>query len=115
MSGAAQFFHHREAVLARQHHVEDHRVVARSIGEQPRQRLRAVAVDVYGVALGFEIEAEAVGEVRLVLDDQDAAHARRRVADSARGSSSVNVAPLFSPALSAKTRPPCRLAIDRTM
>ena len=131
MPGGAQLLRHREAVLARQHHVEHDGVVAVAIGQQPIERLLAVAIDVHRVALGFEIEPQAFGQVRFVFDDQDAAHpsTRRRALASgplasvrsrstgplARGSSSVNVEPLPSPALSANTRPPWRLAIERTM
>ena len=51
-----------------------HRVVARAIREQAIERLLAVAVDVDLVAIGFEVEAQPVGEVRFVFDDQDPAH-----------------------------------------
>ena len=84
-------------------------IVAPAIAEQPVERLLAVAVDVHLVALGLEVEAEPVGEVGLVFDDEDPAQL------IILGSSSVKVAPLFSPTLSANTRPPCRFAIDRTM
>ena len=129
MAFGAQLLDDGEAVLAGQHHVEHDGVVARAIRQQAIERLLAVAVDVHLVAFGFEVEAQAVGEVRLVFDDQDAAHpspfdsrplaaraaARSGQAPSFCGSSSVNVEPLFSPVLSANTRPPWRLAIERTM
>ncbi len=115
----AQLLDDGEAVLAGQHHVEHDGVVARSIAEQAIERLLAVAVDLDLVAFGFEVEAQPVGEVRLVFDDQDRTRPARSELPSLRtarlGSSSVNVAPLFSPVLSANTRPPWRLAIDRTM
>ena len=41
------------------------------------ERPLAVADDVRFVSVGFEIEAQALGEVLLVLDDQDARHRHR--------------------------------------
>ena len=73
------------------------------------ERPLAVGRDHRVMAFGFEVEPEAVGDVLLVLDDEDAAHV------VSRGSSSVNVAPRPSPSLCANTRPPCARAIDRTM
>ena len=105
-----QLLHDIKAVAARQHHVEDHRIVGGAIGQQPVKRRLAVAVHIDHMALGFKVEPQALGEVRLVFDDQDVAHFAFM-----RGNSSVKVAPLPSPVLSANTRPPCALAIDRTM
>ena len=72
----AQLLDDGEAVLAGQHHVEHDGVVARAIGEQAIERLLAVAVDIHLVAFGFEVEAQPVGEVRFVFDDEDPAHLR---------------------------------------
>ena len=49
---------------------------------------------------GFQVEAEALGEMSFVLDYQYSAHA------TLRGSSSVTVVPFPSPSLWAKTWPP---------
>ena len=78
----AQLLDDREAVLAGQHDVEHHGVVPRAIREQPIERLLAVAVDIDLVPFGFEVEAKAVGEMRLVFDDQDrGSHSRCGEAD----------------------------------
>ena len=44
-----------EAVFTGEHHVQDHRVVTGAIGQQPLERLRAVAVDIDFVTVGFEV------------------------------------------------------------
>ena len=106
----AQLLNDLKAVASRQHHVEHDRVIRRAIGEQAIERGLAVAIDVNRVALGLEVEPQAIGQVCLVFNDQDAAHLF-----FTRGNSSVNVAPLPSPMLSANTRPPCALAMERTM
>src|SRR5579863_6781095 len=87
-----------------------------------------VARNLDPVTFGFEIETQTLSDVRFVLDDQNAAHARfSRTALSARlsralfpretlrGSSTTTVVPWPSPRLSAKARPPCFLAMARTM
>ena len=89
--------------------------------EQQRQRLLAVVGDGHLVAFGLEVETQAVGDVRLVVHDEDAAHAgfdcsaTASASPAKRGSSTVNVAPWPSPSLCANTRPPCARAIERTM
>ena len=87
----------------------------RSTGRSSRDRVerRLAGVDDVGVvAFGFEIEPQAVGEVLLVFDDEDAAHA----GGSARGSwSGERAAAARAPSLSAKTLPPCLRATERTM
>ena len=98
-----------ETVNAGQHHVEDDGVEAPIRFEQALERGLAIAGDFDGVAFGLQIEAEAFGEVRFVFDDKHFRHARLL------GSSSVTVVPRPSPALSAKTLPPCVFAIERTM
>ena len=108
--GGAQFGRHGEAVLARQHDVEDHHVERLPLTQRQVERLLAACGDRDLMPLGGQVEADAVGDVLLVLDDQDSAHQ-----PEVRGSCSVNVAPRPSPSLCANTRPPCALAIDRTM
>ena len=95
-----------EAVLARQHHVEHHEIEAavRGVG-QPLERRLAGLDDLDAVALGLEIEAQPLGQVLLVFDDQHAL--RSSCLAAARGSSSVKVLPCPAPSLSAKARPPC--------
>ena len=44
------------------------------LGGQPLERLFAVVDDVDVVALGLEVEAQAVREVLFVFDDEEAAH-----------------------------------------
>ena len=121
MAGGAQLGGRLEAVLARQHHVEDHDVHRQLVVEEQRQRVLAVVGDGHFVAFGLEVEAQAVGEMRLVVHDEDAAHAdlgcnaTASASPAKRGSSTVNVAPCPSPSLCANTRPPCARAMDRTM
>ena len=43
--------------------------------QQALQGLLAIVADLDRVALGFEIEAQAFGEVGFVFDDEDVAHA----------------------------------------
>ena len=62
------------------------------------------------VAQSSQDEADEVAQRTLVFDDEEVAHFA-----FIRGNSSVKVAPLPSPVLSANTRPPCALAIERTM
>ena len=70
--------------------------------------------DIRPVALGFEVEAETLGQVVLVLDDENALSGCRH-ACVALGSSSVNVLPRPVPSLNANAFPPCRRAANRTM
>ena len=107
--GFAQSGDDFETVNAGQHHVEDDGVEAPVRFEQAFQRGLAIAGEFDGVAFGLQVEAEAFGEVRFVFDDQHFRHARLL------GSSRVTVVPRPSPALSAKTLPPCVFAIERTM
>ena len=73
LPGFAQLADDGEAILARQHDVEDDQVERRRrLAEQPRQRRLAGLDDGGDVALRLEVEAQALGEVLLVLDDEDA-------------------------------------------
>ena len=113
--GGAQLGHHREAVLARQHDVEHDQVERRSLtAEQALERRFAGVDDLDGEAFRLEVEAQPLGQVLLVLDDEHALR-RRGHASVALGRSSVNVLPWPWPPLSANARPPCFLATDRTM
>ena len=88
------------------------RTTASNLSPDPRSRLMArfaVARDLDGMAFRFQIEAQALRQMRFVFDHQDAAHARLL------GNSRVTVVPRPSPALSANTLPPCARAIARTM
>ena len=119
----AQLADDGEAILARQHDVEDDQVERRRrLAEQPRQRRLAGLDDVGDVAFRLEVEAQAFGEVLLVFDDEDAvprfvARRKRRLghASAAFGRRSVNVLPWPWPRLSANARPPCLCATERTM
>jgi hypothetical protein len=61
--------------------------------DQPFQRALAVVDHVRLVALGFEIEAQSLGEVMLVLHDEHAVRGPGGHTPAARGRSSVNVLP----------------------
>lgn len=100
-----------EAVLAGQHHVEHDGIEGRGGLGQPLQRGLAVGGQGHLVPVCLEVEAQAHGQVRLVLDDQDARHQGL----TSRGNSMVKVDPRPSPSLVAKTRPPCCRTTDRTM
>ena len=113
--GGAQLGHDRESVLARQHHVEHDQIEWAVVAtEQALERGFAVIHDFGGEALRLEVEAQALGQVLLVLDDEHALRGRAH-ASVAFGSSSVKVLPCPCPWLSANARPPCFLATDRTM
>ena len=107
---APQVARHIESVDARQHHVEHDEIDRVFGGSNAVQRLLAGVDDLGVVTFGFEIEAEPVGQVELVFDDENSAHA-----EGAVGSCSVKVLPCPGPGLSANTRPPCFLATELTM
>ena len=70
VAARAQLAHDVQAIAPRQHHVEDHHVVARRQGLA--QAGHAVVRDVDLVVLGFEPAADEAGDLLLILDDQDA-------------------------------------------
>jgi hypothetical protein len=77
VAGLARAISDGEAVDSREHDVEDHEVVARRYaGSEVRERLRAVTHYVDLVALDLEVELHALGEVLLVLDDEQPSHGR---------------------------------------
>ena len=65
-AGATSLLAQREAVHTRQHHIENHELVARI--PNPLQRLPAVANPVDVEPLRLQVEADAGGEVLLILD-----------------------------------------------
>ena len=77
-------------------------------GQQPFERGLPGLHHFHLIALGFQIETQALGQVLLVFDYQNSAHL-------AIGSCSTKVLPCPGPSLSAQARPPCRLATERTM
>src|SRR5262249_12398707 len=104
----------REAILARQHHVEDDEVERRcGLADQALDGGLAGLDDRGFVAFGLEVEPQPIGEMLFVLDNQDAGH--HWAASPALGSINVNVLPCPAPRLSANARPPCFFATDRTM
>ena len=108
LTGMAHVRNHFEAALARQHHIEhdDIEILRR---RQKQRQCRFTAVDYVDlIAFGFQIEAQAVGQMLLVFHYENAAH-------FAIGNCSVNVLPCPGPSLSAHARPPWRLATERTM
>src|SRR4029453_15189318 len=113
LSDVAELGDDREAVLARQHHVEDDEIEgAADPPGQPLERRLAGLDYLDVVSFGLEVESNPLGEMLFVLDDQ---HTRGVHASAAFGSSSVKVLPRPVPSLSAKARPPCLRATDRTM
>ena len=73
--GGAQLAAHRQAVLAREHHVEDHGVVVVLLAPLGRRRRRRR--DVNGVPGFAQPLRDEAGRARLVLDQQDP-HVRNR-------------------------------------
>jgi len=61
-----------EAILLRQHEVQDHEV--RVVPEVERERLVPIARGDHPEALLLEVEPEELHDVRLVVDDEDAFH-----------------------------------------
>ena len=104
----AQFPHHREPVLAGQHHIQHHHVEPLRARQQPFERRFPRLHHFHPIALGFQVETQALGQVHFVFHYQDSAHL-------AIGNCSAKVLPCPGPSLSAQTRPPCRLATERTM
>src|ERR1035438_4010894 len=103
-----QFAHHGEPILAGQHDVQHHHVEARSVGQQLFERRLPGLHHFHLIALGLQIKTQALGQVQFVFHYEDSAHL-------AIGSWSAKVLPCPGPSLSAQTRPPCRLATERTM
>ena len=113
LPGLTQLRNDGEAVLARQHDIQHHEIEAAvgGVGQLLERRLAGLD-DLDPVSLGLEVEAQPLGQMLLVLDDQDP---RRTHARAARGNSSVKVLPRPAPWLSANARPPCLRATVRTM
>ena len=98
LAGVAQFGDDRESVFAWQHHVEHHQVEPAPRVHKRLERAFAGVDDFHFVALGLEIEAQAGGEVLLILNNQDSAHV---YCGGAVGSCRVKVLPRPAPWLSA--------------
>ena len=71
--GCTELLHDPEAVEARKHDVEQHEVDAVGPRRQSLERGLTGLLDIDSVALGFEIELQAAGEVLLVLDHKQVA------------------------------------------
>ena len=96
-----------EAVLARQHHVEDDEIEATAaVVEQPLQRRLAGVDDLDVVALRLEVEAQAAARCCSSSTIRTVRLMRRR----GRRQLQRERAALPGPALSAKHVPPCLLA-----
>ncbi len=104
---------HGEAVHAGKHYVEYHGIERFLLGDKALDSGLSIANELDRMALGFEIEAQAVGDVSFVFDYKHATHGVLR--DGLTGNSKVTVVPLPSPPLSANTLPPCARATARTM
>ena len=72
LPGSAQLRSNGETVLARQHHVEHHDLECMPLFQEQLERLFAVTRHDGLVAFRFEVEAETVGDVLFVFDDEDA-------------------------------------------
>ena len=98
---------HLDAVHLGQHQVEDHELeAARGIG-QPARGGGAVARDLDRVALRREIEAQTLGQMRLVVDHQDPRHrGPPYAAGGAARSVTTKRLPVPRPSLRATTLPP---------
>ena len=71
-----------------EHHVEHDEIDRLRIGRQSFEGRLATLDDRHLVAVGLEVEAESIGEMAFVLDDQDVAHD-----GGAAGNCTVNVLP----------------------
>src|SRR2546426_6370696 len=124
-AGVPQRAQHAESVHSGKHQIEDDEVgaaVARA-----RQAFHAVVRHLDLIALDLQVVTQAVGEVGVVLDDEDTGHAGTlgeplgaRSAGGSSGNSMTNRTPL--PPLAAargcgsstQARPPCRATSSRT-
>ena len=66
--------HHGEAVQARQHHIQQHQVEAAR--EDALHRFFAVGADLAGVAPQRQGGLDHLGDMRLILHDQDVCHGK---------------------------------------
>src|SRR5579883_560121 len=108
LAGAAELLDNGKAVLAGQHHVQNEEIGRLSAIEEAGQGVLAGRRDLHRIAFFFQVVAQAVGQVLLVLHHQDARH-------HFAGNSRINVLPRPGPSLSTQTRPPCWRATVRTM
>ena len=108
LPGAPQLGRHVEPVDAWQHHIEDDEV--EPVGLEQRERPFSRVHHLNVVMFGDEVKPQALGEVLLVFDNEEAAHG-----GGISGNCTVNVLPRPEPSLSANTLPPWRAITDRTM
>ena len=118
-AGSARLLAQREAIHSRQHHVENDELVARI--PNPFQRLPAVANPVDIEPFRLQVEADAGGEVLLVLDQQDphpvfddGCHDADPTVCRLIGHLTRNTAPRPGPSLLASTSPPSSATKLRT-
>src|SRR5262245_37416682 len=109
---AAQLATHVEAVLSGEHHVQQHQVESALAstphgGDAVRDQLDLVAFE-------LEIVLESDRDARLVLDDDDSAHATASAAASISGRRIVNVLPTPT-SLTRPTSPSCALTTSFTI
>src|SRR5580658_10520524 len=74
LAGLPQFGDHLESILAWKHYVEHHDVVVWFFPVEQFQGRFAGIDHLYLIALGFQVEAQAFGEVRLVFNHQNITH-----------------------------------------
>src|SRR5436305_2491673 len=108
LPGLAELGDHGEAVLTRQHYVEDDNVERLRAAEEHLESRLTVAHHFDGISFSLEVEPQPFGEVLLVFHHQYSRHL-------AIGNSTTNVLPFPGPSLSAHALPPWRLATERTM
>ena len=105
----AQLRDHAESVFARKHDVEHDRIEIFILLQQAIGCRFSVSHHFRRIAFRFEVEAQSLRQMRLILHHQHPAHAAHL------GSSSTIVVPCPSPPLSANTLPPCFCAIAFTI
>jgi hypothetical protein len=73
MTGVTKLCHHREAVLSRQHHVQNHHIESRSGGKQIQGLFTRPGYFDF-IAFGFQIKAQSVSQMPFILYDENAIH-----------------------------------------
>ena len=68
------FGHHLETVFAGKHHIQDNGVEGFALREYQLQRRLTISGDNRLMAFGFKIEAQALGQMLLVFDQEYPAH-----------------------------------------
>src|SRR5262249_26409982 len=111
-----QLARERESVAVRQHQVHDGRLHVRLRDRGQRRANAAGEADAH--AFGFERETQAIGDRRLVVDDEDGLPGHGAVpwrpADGSRGSRATTRVPCPS-TLCTTSSPPCKSTTERAI